>query len=974
MLTARPPFTGDTMMNTLMKVLNDEPVSPKRLNPSIHRDIQTIVLKAMEKPLDRRYPTMRAFAADLRHFVAGESISARPAGAFYRAWKFLKRHYAAVFATAAVAAVAAAAAAIVLDVRRESVRLERESYDAGKMDGVQEVERKVEEEEKPSFKAVFEDDFSNPSLAERWVIEENSPWRIAEGRQLEAAGGTLAAIHTKRADFTGRVTVTFEACVDAGAEGAARPEPLIGCFLGPDWGHSCRVSFGGGQRLALANQFQEIAEVKCPPLRPGTWYHVTLERDAIGLQVLVEAEGNEPPLKLAYKDLTLPRQLHRQFAAGLFTSNTRLRVRRFAVQQEFPPKKLSAIKAAEGLFRDDNIPEARNQYLSIAKGHEGHYEGLAALLGVAQCHEAERRYREAAAALRRIEDLAPQITHDELPALLSSARLRRFFTSTSLNDFADAAGALARMAAARDQADEAWVWHFPDPVGQMITNRAYDEALAVLRAELFGPERRTLHATVQALQASALDARLVSRVTQLADGLCNSGLFGKVREIYEAYPTKELADAFARAANHSLQRGQPDEALALLAFCHQERMARPTLNQAAMDLATKLCEAGAHARVANVYEAFPDPKLASAFTRAIRQATDAGRLDDALTLVRKHLKNFPADARKLLGSDGPAVRLCRAYVARKELLKPIDIYALFEPPPDDPALLPVFVEATQAAVAAKDTDAAVRLLEHCRARFGVLHPELAAAAAKLLGLVSAGGAYDKAAVVFAAYPNEALAAPMAKAMGDATRAGRLRDALALLGHYALKRYPIPADALRALAERLAALSRNDEETTALLAEYRKTYELYESPVARSTFTLALGDAYVRAGRLREAASQYEAAGDAEGILRAACAAAELREPGRAASHWKKLRELAKGNDDKALIAAWMLGESGPAELGQSAAGKLPAPLAHYLTGLRLWMDADDRAADEFARAASDPPSWFTPLAKRSRTSAEGNEP
>jgi len=92
LLTGKPPFSGDTMMNTLIKVLNDEPVPLKRLNPRVHRDIQTIVLKAMEKTPERRYPTMRSFADDVRRFIAGESISARPAGPLGRAWRWYRNH------------------------------------------------------------------------------------------------------------------------------------------------------------------------------------------------------------------------------------------------------------------------------------------------------------------------------------------------------------------------------------------------------------------------------------------------------------------------------------------------------------------------------------------------------------------------------------------------------------------------------------------------------------------------------------------------------------------------------------------------------------------------------------------------------------------------------------------------------------------------------------------------------------------
>ncbi|MBM4036170.1 MAG: serine/threonine protein kinase, partial [Planctomycetes bacterium] len=337
MLTARPPFSGDTMMNTLMKVMNDEPVPPKRLNPRIHRDIQTIVLKAMEKTPERRYASMRDLAEDIRRFIAGESISARPAGVVYRAWRFVKRHYAALFATAAVIAIGLTAAAVVLEARREGDRRARDAFEAGTRMATEDAELKLKEQEKPTVKVVFDDDFKAKALAPRWVVEDNTPWRITDDGQLEAAAAPFAALHTQ-AGFAGKVTLAFEASVPPNPDGTPQPEPLIGCFLGSDWRHSWRFSFGGrpqpAPRIALMNQQQELAEGRCPPLRAGAWYRVSLRRDALGVRLDVECDDEDRPFRLAYNDVTLARQLHRErreFAAGLFTERTRLRVRRFRV-------------------------------------------------------------------------------------------------------------------------------------------------------------------------------------------------------------------------------------------------------------------------------------------------------------------------------------------------------------------------------------------------------------------------------------------------------------------------------------------------------------------------------------------------------------------------------------------------------------------------------------------------------------------
>src|SRR5262245_13356363 len=83
-LTGRPPFVGKTPMKTAIKVLNDDPLPPTRLLPSLPRDLETICLKCLEKEPARRYASASALAEDLHRFLAGELIQARPAGAAKR--------------------------------------------------------------------------------------------------------------------------------------------------------------------------------------------------------------------------------------------------------------------------------------------------------------------------------------------------------------------------------------------------------------------------------------------------------------------------------------------------------------------------------------------------------------------------------------------------------------------------------------------------------------------------------------------------------------------------------------------------------------------------------------------------------------------------------------------------------------------------------------------------------------------------
>ncbi len=98
-LTGRPPFGGTLPLDTLFQLTREEPVSPRRLQGGLPRDLETICLKCLEKEPRKRYASALALADDLRRFVEGRPIEARPVGLPGRAWRWGKRNPALAMAT-----------------------------------------------------------------------------------------------------------------------------------------------------------------------------------------------------------------------------------------------------------------------------------------------------------------------------------------------------------------------------------------------------------------------------------------------------------------------------------------------------------------------------------------------------------------------------------------------------------------------------------------------------------------------------------------------------------------------------------------------------------------------------------------------------------------------------------------------------------------------------------------------------------
>ena len=91
LLTGELPFRGEARM-LIVQILDEEPPSPRKLNASIPRDMETITLKCLEKEPAKRYQTAQALTDDLQRYLAGKPIQARPIGSVERSWRWCARN------------------------------------------------------------------------------------------------------------------------------------------------------------------------------------------------------------------------------------------------------------------------------------------------------------------------------------------------------------------------------------------------------------------------------------------------------------------------------------------------------------------------------------------------------------------------------------------------------------------------------------------------------------------------------------------------------------------------------------------------------------------------------------------------------------------------------------------------------------------------------------------------------------------
>jgi WD40 repeat protein/tetratricopeptide (TPR) repeat protein/predicted Ser/Thr protein kinase len=198
-LTGRPPFRGESVIETLEQVRGQPPERPGLVNRRVCRDLETVCLKCLEKDPRRRYDSAAALASDLERWLLGESVLARPVSRIGALARWCRRNpvVAGLGGTAAAALVAAAVVSVVYateqarakdeitglatDLGRERERLRKSLSESNRLLAIRNFDR---------GQAALENGEIGPGLL--WMIES---WRSA------VDAGDLAWQHAARTNL-----------------------------------------------------------------------------------------------------------------------------------------------------------------------------------------------------------------------------------------------------------------------------------------------------------------------------------------------------------------------------------------------------------------------------------------------------------------------------------------------------------------------------------------------------------------------------------------------------------------------------------------------------------------------------------------------------------------------------------------------------------------------------------------------------
>jgi serine/threonine protein kinase len=277
--TGEPPFDNGNVYQTIYRILHDEPKLPRKVKTSIPKNLETIILKCLQKQASKRYRDAEELANDLKAFREGRPIMARGLSWWEKIFKKLRHHR-----------------AISMDefVLEQQARQKAESQRL-------ELQTRVEIESKQEWHLVFEENFSDPDIESRWEIL-GEHWEIKNG-ELRIWGGTPQILYLRK-KLSGDIRIEFECHQDGELLGD------MSCFMNClplknrkkacDTGYIFQYGAAANTRSFIERPKSRLWEKLDSPIVKGVPYRISAERSGAKLtwkvndSLVCEVEDPEP--------------------------------------------------------------------------------------------------------------------------------------------------------------------------------------------------------------------------------------------------------------------------------------------------------------------------------------------------------------------------------------------------------------------------------------------------------------------------------------------------------------------------------------------------------------------------------------------------------------------------------------------------------------------------------------------------------
>ena len=785
MLTGETPFAGRSLLEVVVAVINQPVRPPRQFNPKLNHDIQTMVMKCLEKDPRQRYQSAAELRDDIRRFRGGETIRAKPASFFRVAGRFVKRH-APLLGAAAIVLFAMGYATIwvqkskkIIAQKEEKVVLKEKNLDEEKKKiEADEIKRKTPEwrpvwwfPPKPSsdlYKALPDKDYEKlkdmvlPAVAN--LPQANalvSPEEFFGDLDMdfvfdlnEAGIANGLRLGLQSADKTYN-DIPFLAEIKSGVMTLIGPVDL------------CRYTNpppppGKATQLKLETK----AEKETPPPASGR-YTLNIHRHGIDLSLRLTCAKPEWKCGLEIRDVNLSSWAFKrtQFVVRGLAGNGLIPVSG-EVRARFGGEENEAFKD----FYTGEYDDAKKRLNVLAEGEDCFVKARALdKLGLLEeifnpgQSPAAHLYSDALEALAKVRDPKLALLRDDLAKelqvrkVIGLARDRQKNPAEMWGDFKDE---LVRTWKNEEKIGEPLAWEFQGVLEQLL-NEAPEKIDTGIKLDVG-------LAVFQRLGLPPGGPRLGKSARELAALLTVKNRFDDLVALHNAYPSAALHDAFFEAVSQTARNNQLAEGLRLVKYLaplmrgEAEKSKLAAVSCAVAETAVRLHK---YAEAGEIISLLRAPKLlAAACEQVERQLKEAGGegFDQFRTVLLPVMQaSLPADAG---ASAGFAELMEKMALALAAAGRPDDIrklHAALRGPEtkSDPRLAGAFASAI-AALLAKANDpeaetAALELLKYCGEHVAANDPGIKAAAlllARRKAVVDDQRSYGTLLIIQQAYP------------------------------------------------------------------------------------------------------------------------------------------------------------------------------------------------------------------------------